>query len=105
MSTRARRAPLDAASAVQTAQLWATVRFDGVPEWPAGGSDGAAGALRAWKLTGDENVPRGALSWEVALGAGAPAPEQLPPCAHTLGDLSRYKLFGGSGTVSARAFL
>ena len=40
--------PLDAASAVQTAQLWATVRFDGVPEWPAGvggagGSDGAAG--------------------------------------------------------------
>ena len=66
--------------------------------------DCAAAALRAWKVTGDENVPRGALSWEVSTESAYPV-SQLPECAQSLGDLTQFRLFGGSGTVSARGFL
>ena len=64
--------------------------------------------LRAWKITGDENVPRGALSWEVDTASEYPL-SQLPDCAcaqeQGIGELSTYRRFGGSGTISARGFL
>lgn len=64
--------------------------------------------LRAWKITGDENVPRGALSWQVDTGSECPV-RQIPACAcmreQGIGDLAKYRAFGGSGTISARGFL
>ena len=62
--------------------------------------------LRAWKITGDENVPRGALSWEVDTATPYPM-SQVPPCALEYGidDLTRFRLFGGTGTISARGHL
>lgn len=68
--------------------------------------DSSLSILRAWKITGDENVPRGALSWEVNTADPYPM-SQVSPCALEQGidDLTRYRLFGGTGTISARGYL
>ncbi|TFK93254.1 hypothetical protein K466DRAFT_594584 [Polyporus arcularius HHB13444] len=68
--------------------------------------DGTSSILRAWKITGDENVPRGALSWEVDTRVPYTM-SQVPTCAleQGLDDLARYRLFGGTGTISARGYL
>ncbi|RPD56380.1 hypothetical protein L226DRAFT_468594 [Lentinus tigrinus ALCF2SS1-7] len=68
--------------------------------------DSSSSMLRAWKITGDENVPRGALSWEVSTRDPYPM-SQVPPSALEQGvdDLARYRLFGGTGTISARGYL
>ncbi|KAI0766344.1 hypothetical protein BD413DRAFT_481183 [Trametes elegans] len=62
--------------------------------------------LRAWKITGDENVPRGAISWRV----GVKTPYQLSVghrqlCERLLGDLDGHVFFDGTGTYSGRGFL
>ena len=68
--------------------------------------DAAEAMVRAWKITGDENVPRGALSWEANMGKTCP-PSALPPCAgeEGIGDLTAHRLFEGTGVISARGFL
>ncbi|KAH9900803.1 hypothetical protein C8Q73DRAFT_742596 [Cubamyces lactineus] len=63
-------------------------------------------SLRAWKITGDENVPRGVVSWQVSINnpldlAGA----ERAMCSRCLGDLNELKLFRGTGTFSGRGFM
>lgn len=68
--------------------------------------DRLSSVLRAWKITGDENVPRGALTWEVH--TGTPYVLSHVPSyamAQGIGDLSKYRLFGGTGVISARGFM
>ncbi|KAI0323326.1 hypothetical protein GY45DRAFT_1357544 [Cubamyces sp. BRFM 1775] len=63
-------------------------------------------SLRAWKITGDENVPRGAVSWQV--GVANPldlAGTDLAMCMRCLGDLNGFKIFGGTGTFCSRGFM
>ncbi|CDO75229.1 hypothetical protein BN946_scf184895.g9 [Trametes cinnabarina] len=62
--------------------------------------------LRAWKVTGDENVPRGALSWEASMGDPVRlSGSEHALCAKCLGDPVAYKFFGGTGTFSGRGFM
>ncbi|KAL7283816.1 hypothetical protein ACG7TL_003256 [Trametes sanguinea] len=62
--------------------------------------------LRAWKITGDENVPRGALSWQADMEAEALLNQsERALCARSLGDLEAYCLFSGTGTFSGRGFM
>ncbi|KAI9069074.1 hypothetical protein FKP32DRAFT_1560422 [Trametes sanguinea] len=62
--------------------------------------------LRAWKITGDENVPRGALSWQANVEAQARLSQsERAVCAQCLGDLGAFKLFSGTGTFSGRGFM
>ncbi|KAJ8501690.1 hypothetical protein ONZ51_g464 [Trametes cubensis] len=63
-------------------------------------------ALRAWKITGDENVPRGAISWQANMENPLDlAGTDLAMCLRCLGDLDGFKFFGGTGTLSGRGFM
>ena len=66
----------------------------------------SSSTLRAWKVTGDTNVPRGAVSWS-ANGNDPRPPSQLPEWVndYELGDVMKCRCFGGTGVVSARGFL
>ncbi|KAI0351534.1 hypothetical protein OH77DRAFT_1498495 [Trametes cingulata] len=67
---------------------------------------GRLSTLRAWKISGDENVPRGALTWEAKMHTSLQlSGDHLEVCARSLGDLNGYKFFRGSGTFSARGFM
>ncbi|CCL98769.1 uncharacterized protein FIBRA_00774 [Fibroporia radiculosa] len=73
------------------------------------GWDETRRSLRAVKITGDENVPRGVVSWEArappADFASLDANEQQS-CSRVLGgDVHRCLLFRGAGTMSSRGFL
>ncbi|KAI0636475.1 hypothetical protein C8Q77DRAFT_1049894 [Trametes polyzona] len=63
-------------------------------------------ALRAWKITGDENVPRGALSWQ----ANTERPLRLSSrhrelCVRCLSSVDGFQFFEGTGTGSGRGFM
>ncbi|KAI0672662.1 hypothetical protein C8Q78DRAFT_969733 [Trametes maxima] len=68
---------------------------------------GHSGELRAWKITGDENVPRGALSWQADLKSPYRLSEaHRALCAGCLGGaLEGYRLYPTSGTISGRGFM
>ncbi|KAI0636461.1 hypothetical protein C8Q77DRAFT_1092862 [Trametes polyzona] len=55
--------------------------------------DATQGVLRAWKITGDSHVPRGACSWDANLNQ--PSPGAGPG----------KKVFEGAGTTAQRGFL
>ncbi|KAI0374611.1 hypothetical protein BV20DRAFT_1032739 [Pilatotrama ljubarskyi] len=62
--------------------------------------------LRAWKISGDENVPRGALTWEANMEIPLRlSDEHRALCGRLLGDLNGYTFFGGTGMFSARGYM
>lgn len=85
--------------------------------------DTASREVQAWKVTGDANVPRGALSWRFKYGP--PPPASSPSSSSTPGDVpavtvtdellaemdvvdmetkARVRMFHGEGTVSEVGF-
>ncbi|KAI1791728.1 hypothetical protein LXA43DRAFT_888696 [Ganoderma leucocontextum] len=66
----------------------------------------SSSTVHGWKITGDTNVPRGALSWSANTSDPCPS-SRLPEWVndHELGDLTKCRFFGGTGVVSARGFL
>ncbi|KAH9950330.1 hypothetical protein B0H21DRAFT_568094 [Amylocystis lapponica] len=68
--------------------------------------DGARHEVRAWKVTGDINVPRGAHSWVLELGAdaGAALADMERELALGLGGAPR-RAFWGVGNVSAHGYV
>ncbi|EJF66334.1 hypothetical protein BD309DRAFT_857213 [Dichomitus squalens] len=68
--------------------------------------DGTLSVLYAWKITGDSNVPRGALSWRANTSDPYPISE-LPDWIHDneIPNLTNSRFFGGSGRISARGYL
>lgn len=70
--------------------------------------DEAAQAVRALKITGDLNVPRGVLTWQFALSDRMgieDLPHSLPQAQKMFGDLSTVKIYRGTGTVSGTGFV
>ncbi|PCH37633.1 hypothetical protein WOLCODRAFT_95531 [Wolfiporia cocos MD-104 SS10] len=68
--------------------------------------DAAARRLRGLKVTGDEHVPRGALTWDVCTDPCALDPsEHQQLFAHALDEKREYRLYRGVGTTSQRGFL
>ncbi|OBZ69294.1 hypothetical protein A0H81_10921 [Grifola frondosa] len=62
--------------------------------------------LRGWKITGDENVPRGALSWDVSTARlYQVSSTQSDLFARSFGTSPIARLYEGTGTVSARGFM
>lgn len=66
-----------------------------------------ARALHAAKVTGDENVPRGAVSWtaEVARACEEVRGARRGVCARAFGDLARCRVYPGTGMTSARGYM
>ncbi|GBE81676.1 hypothetical protein SCP_0400470 [Sparassis crispa] len=63
-------------------------------------------SLSAWKITGDENVPRGALTWTFAMGRPYRVPAlQREVCVQSFGDLEKCRVYSGTGTISARGYM
>jgi len=65
--------------------------------------DETAKSVRAFKITGDENVPRGAQTWVFSMDDKLD-PAELPS-AHQFRDLPAARLFRGLGTICARGFI
>ncbi|EMD37993.1 hypothetical protein CERSUDRAFT_93518 [Gelatoporia subvermispora B] len=58
------------------------------------------------KITGDENVPRGAISWSVTTTEIDPIPSSRQDAfTKTFGDLRECRLYPGVGTASGRGFM
>ncbi|KAI0823537.1 hypothetical protein BC628DRAFT_1411555 [Trametes gibbosa] len=69
---------------------------------------GHPATLRAWKITGDENVPRGALTWYANMESPLTllgARREL--CVQCLGmeDVAECRFFEGAGTISRRGYM
>ena len=61
--------------------------------------------VRAWKITGDYNVPRGVISWRFTVQPGMENHHELPSNLNSFGDLRPFASFHGTGTISAAGFL
>ncbi|KAH9950327.1 hypothetical protein B0H21DRAFT_567996 [Amylocystis lapponica] len=62
--------------------------------------------LRSWKVTGDENVPRGICSWTVQMSDTLPITHAVHDmCVEAFGPLARCRVFHGTGAMSARGFM
>ncbi|KAL1937613.1 hypothetical protein VTO73DRAFT_12999 [Trametes versicolor] len=62
--------------------------------------------LRAWKITGDENVPRGALTWHANMETPLPQTQSLRElCVRCLKDIEGYRFFDGAGITSGRGYM
>ncbi|EKM54943.1 uncharacterized protein PHACADRAFT_255176 [Phanerochaete carnosa HHB-10118-sp] len=70
--------------------------------------DEAAQAVRALKITGDFNVPRGVITWQFSLNDRMrihDLPHDLPLAQRVFGDLSAVRIYRGTGTISAVGFI
>ncbi|KAI0958082.1 hypothetical protein AcW1_006261 [Taiwanofungus camphoratus] len=69
--------------------------------------DARARALHAAKVTGDENVPRGAVSWTAQVARPCEEVRGAPRgvCARAFGDLARCRVYPGTGMTSARGYM
>ncbi|PSR75343.1 hypothetical protein PHLCEN_2v9206 [Hermanssonia centrifuga] len=59
--------------------------------------------VRAWKITGDMNVPRGAQTWNIRLSDAVTADSLAP--THPFKDIQRSRMFQGTGTICSRGFM